>query len=385
MGMFAASVNPFSAAWNAIVTALNFLLQLFYSFTNNYGLAIIFLTVLVKLLLLPLTVKQTRSMLAMQKIQPEMKKIQEKYKDDRQKQSEELMRLYREHKVNPLSGCLPLIMQMPIFIALYMVLRKYVITPPIMLFGNVFFRMAGAAGNPQALQVSGELVRNTSFIGISNLSESAKEAGAGGLVLVILLMASTWYSQKQVTTDPRQKNMMLIMPLLMGFIGYSLPAGVVLYWVTTNILQIAQQAGLQYWDKKKAVGEEKVKVAGKAGAKEDAAGKQELKKGSPPTIKVERRVAEREGKDEARGARTARLLPGANKSGKDGKAREESGKRAKKLTAGTGAGKKCTVGLGSGEQSKKAGGGRGGKPPATTGAKDRRKPPPRKKQGEKDG
>ncbi len=355
------------------MAALNFLLQLFYSFTNNYGLAIIFLTVLVKLLLLPLTIKQTRSMLAMQKIQPELKKIQEKYKDDKQKQSEEMMRFYRENKINPLSGCLPLIMQMPIFIALYMVLRKYVITPPIMLFGNVLSKMAAAAGSPNALLVSGELVRNTGFIGIDNLSESARAAGAAGVALVVLLMASTWYSQKQVTTDPRQKNMMLIMPLLMGFIAVTLPTGVVMYWVTTNVLQIAQQAGMRYWDKRR--GEE---GDGKAAPKERAV----VREGGEGT----RERPQKQGKASAAARerpRTGRPLPGARKEGAAQGAKKEggrpSGKAATKKSAA--AGHKPARG----GQPRASAGGKGGGSAVSKDGADRRKPPPRGKKRGKDG
>lgn len=360
--------------------ALNFLLQLFYSIYNNYGVAIILLTVLVKLILLPLTVKQTRSMLAMQKIQPEMKKIQEKYKDDKQKQSEELMRLYRENKVNPLSGCLPLIMQMPIFIALYMVLRKYVITPPMMLFGNMFSKMAEVAGKPQALQVSGELVRNTGFLGIDNLSETARAAGAAGLVLVILLMASTWYSQKQVTNDPRQKNMMLIMPLLMGFIGYSLPTGVLLYWVTTNILQVAQQAGLRYWDDRKA-SESRNEVAEKTKKKEGDAAVASAKRSERKTPLEDKgvlRALKNTGGNDTRVTRTGKPLPGGKNTKKDGNTREGGGRKSKKPPSKPGAGKKSMSKPGRNGLQEKAAGNKGAKASAAVGAKTRRKPPPKR-------
>src|SRR6266571_203370 len=96
-------------------------LSLFYDVIPSYGLAIILLTVAVRLVMLPLTIKQTRSMQEMQRLQPEVKRIQAKYKGDRQKMNEEMMSLYKEHKVNPLGGCLPLLLQLPIFLALYRV------------------------------------------------------------------------------------------------------------------------------------------------------------------------------------------------------------------------------------------------------------------------
>jgi YidC/Oxa1 family membrane protein insertase len=113
--------------WGAILRFLGTILNGIYGIIPSYGLAIILLTVLVRIVLIPLTVKQIRSMAAMQKLQPELKRLQAKYKTDRQKLNEEMMKLYREHGVNPLGGCLPLLMQMPVFIALYSVLRVAIV------------------------------------------------------------------------------------------------------------------------------------------------------------------------------------------------------------------------------------------------------------------
>lgn len=234
-------MNMFGEIWNAIVAGLNWLLQGLYDLTGNYGVAIILLTVLVKLVLLPLTIKQTRSMIAMQRIQPEIRKLQEKYKDDKEKLSQEMMKFYKENKVNPFGGCLPLILQLPVFIALFTVLRKYLLTPPILQLANTF---TIAIGYP-----TGILSKDTSFLWINSLADSTRSADPT-FILLILLAATTWYSQKQIMTDPRQRNMMIIMPLITAFIGLSLPAGVVLYWITTNILQIIQQFGMEYYDKK---------------------------------------------------------------------------------------------------------------------------------------
>jgi YidC/Oxa1 family membrane protein insertase len=239
-------------AWNAIIWFLNYLLQAFYNFTGNYGVAIILLTLLVKVLLLPLTIKQTRSMIAMQKIQPEIKKLQEKYKDDKEKLSQEMMKFYKENKVNPLGGCLPLILQLPIFFALYTVLRKYLLTPPAIVIGNTFAAFKGIptfVGGLPGVYAPIPIIKNAGFLWINNLADSTRLADPT-FIFIIILAASTWYSQKQVMTDPRQKNMMIIMPLITAFIGWSLPAGVVLYWMTTNILQIMQQWAMEYYDKK---------------------------------------------------------------------------------------------------------------------------------------
>jgi len=244
-------MNVFGEIWNGIVTGLAYLLQALYNLTGNYGVAIILLTILVKIILLPLTIKQTRSMIAMQKIQPEIKKLQEKHKDDKEKLSQEMMKFYKENKVNPLGGCLPLILQLPVFFALFTVLRKYLLTPPTIIVGNTFaaFKaVPGFAGLPAAY-TSLPIVKQAGFLWIDNLADSTRIADPT-FILIILLAVTTWYSQKQVMTDPRQKNMMIIMPLITAFIGWSLPAGVVLYWLTTNALQIIQQFALEYYDKK---------------------------------------------------------------------------------------------------------------------------------------
>jgi YidC/Oxa1 family membrane protein insertase len=112
------------AIWDGIREGLGWLLAFFYSIIPNAGIAIILLTVVVRLILFPLTAKQAKSMIAMQRVQPEMKKLQEKYKNDRQKLNEELMKFYKENQINPLGGCLPLLAQMPVFIALYQTLNQ---------------------------------------------------------------------------------------------------------------------------------------------------------------------------------------------------------------------------------------------------------------------
>jgi YidC/Oxa1 family membrane protein insertase len=233
-------MNIWGDIWSGIVAAMNWLLQGTYHLTGNYGVAIILLTILVKLVLLPLTLKQTRSMVAMQKIQPEIRKLQEKYKDDKEKLSQEMMKFYKENKVNPFGGCLPLILQMPMFIALYTVLRKYLLTPPTLIAGSTFNILPGFVSIAP---------KEAGFLWIKNLADTTRTADPT-FILIIILAITTWYSQKQVMTDPRQKNMLIVMPLLMAFIGFSLPAGVTLYWLTTNALQIIQQFGMEYYDKK---------------------------------------------------------------------------------------------------------------------------------------
>ncbi len=263
-------MNVFGDIWNAIVGGLNWLLQALYGLTGNYGIAIILLTILVKLVLLPLTIKQTRSMIAMQKIQPEIKKLQEKYKDDKERLSQEMMKFYKENKVNPLGGCLPLLLQLPIFIALYTVLRKYLLTPPTIIIGNTFASLTGITGfaGLPAAYANLPITKQASFLWINNLADSTRIADPT-FILIILMAATTWYSQKQVMTDPRQKNMLIIMPLFTAFIGWSLPAGIALYWLTTNVLQIIQQFAIEFYEKKHPKEEPKTAADKKKAAAEE--------------------------------------------------------------------------------------------------------------------
>lgn len=204
--------------WQGLINILGVTLSFFYSFVGDYGLAIVLLTVAVRIFILPLTIKQTKSMYEMQKVQPKLRELQEKYKDNKEKLQQEMVKFYAENKVNPFGGCLPLLLQLPIFFAL--------------------FRM---------LMENKELLHATS-LGLFELGLRPSIAFAGGLVtflpylVLILLMAITTYlPQKMMTTDPQQQKMGLYMVPLMVFFAWSLPAGVLIYWITTNIWTIAQQ------------------------------------------------------------------------------------------------------------------------------------------------
>ena len=248
-----------------------------YAVVRNYGVAIILLTVLVRLILLPLSIKQVRSMREMQRIQPEMKRLQTKYKGDRQKLNEEMMKLYKEHGVNPFGGCLPLLSQIIVLIPLFQVLRY-----PLRYMG---FRDAddGAALEWVGRDVSGLLQtiqesslaqgleenaeRLNNFLGIhldcsaaSTISGNvdptiASDCGQGFitalpyLLLVVVMGLTTYIQQKQmqVTRTPgdssaAQMQMIgRIMPIMLMVFSYAFPAGLVLYWLTTNVWMIGQQ------------------------------------------------------------------------------------------------------------------------------------------------
>ncbi len=206
--------------WEGLINILRDALFFFHnSIVSDYGIAIILLTVAVRLVILPLTIKQTKSMYEMQKLQPKIKELQEKHKGNKEKLQQEMMKFYAENKVNPFGGCLPLILQLPIIIALYR-----------MLLGTK------------------AIIKATSFFGLLVLGTSPSTALAAGiltfvpyLVLIALMAITTYLPQRMMSTDPQQQKMGLIMVPLMVFIAWRLPAGVLVYWVTTNVWTIAQQ------------------------------------------------------------------------------------------------------------------------------------------------
>lgn len=216
------------AAGHQLVRALNLgwfepisllLLQVLsfsHRFTGNYGFDIILLTVLVKIIFWPLTRKSFESMRAMQKVQPEMQRLREKFKDDPKQLNTEMMELYRRHKVNPLGGCLPMLLQIPVFIGLY-----------------------------NALLYSIELRHAPFVLWIHDLAapERLQVLGYGIPVLTLLLGASMFVQQKMAPPagDPTQQRIMMFMPLVFTFMFIGFPAGLTIYWLTNNVLTIAQQ------------------------------------------------------------------------------------------------------------------------------------------------
>ena len=184
-----------------------------YSFTGSYGWSIIILTIVIKILLYPLTLKSFTSMKELQKIQPLMKELQAKYKEDKQKLNQEMMKLYSEHKINPMGGCLPMVLQIPILFALY----------------RMFY---------SAIEL-----RHTSFhlVGSWLPDLSAKDPY---YITPILMGLSQFVMQKMTPTpgDPTQQKIMLIMPIFFTVLFLNFPSGLVIYWLVSNILSIIQQA-----------------------------------------------------------------------------------------------------------------------------------------------
>lgn len=216
--------------WSTFIQWFSDIITLIYGITvqigvPSYGLAIIIMTVLIKLVMFPLTQQQMRSMRAMQDIQPKTKYIQEKYKDDPQLMQQKIMEMYKEHGVNPMGGCLPLLIQMPIFIAFYQSL--------ILMSKTVF----STAQNPGFLWIQniGILVKDDPNLLVFPFLP---------LILPILSAATTYFQQRISMVDnnePTQKAMLYFMPVMMAYITYTVPGGLGLYWVVFNILGILQQ------------------------------------------------------------------------------------------------------------------------------------------------
>ena len=197
-----------------LLRSLNF----FYRLVPSYGVAIILVTITLKIIFWPIQAKSIQSMKAMQKFQPLMNKLREKYKDDQQRLHQEMMKLYKEHKINPFSGCLPMLVQLPVLIAFYRVL------------------------------VNAIALRGAPFLWIKDLAQPDTIASFAGIdinLLPILMVAGTYGQQKLTPTggDPQQQKMMAFMPLMMLFFFYKLAAGLTLYYTLQQALSLLQQ----YW------------------------------------------------------------------------------------------------------------------------------------------
>lgn len=283
------AIPVISPIFQGILDSIGWILAQIFSVVGNYGLAIIVLTILVRLVLLPLGIKQIRSMHNMQSLQPKIKALQAKYKGNKQKQQEEIMKLYRESGVNPLSGCWPVLLQFPILIAMYAVLR-----PPV---------IAASANQPGAvvevqdysnnhLPPDSELFTDTTLHSgtdflTMNLQCSPLQSGTGQVTLhdsagkplkagltdpegnpippkldcgegfpvkipyfamLLVMVGTTFFQQRQMqkvappgSTNPQQQALFKIMPLMFGIFGVSFPAGLIVYWTTSNFWQIGQQ------------------------------------------------------------------------------------------------------------------------------------------------
>ncbi len=203
------------ASWWApdwLVSPMRILLDWFLHVTGNYGVAIILLTLVVRAIILPLTIYQTKAMKKMQEIQPLIKGLQDKYKDQPDKLNQEMMALYKTQGVNPFAGCLPLLIQMPFLYAIFGVLQNFTVVPPM----------------------------SPSFLWIADLN--AKDP----LFILPVITVVSMFLQSYLSgagNDPNQKIMLYLMPLLFGWISFQMgQSGVVLYWVISTVFGLVQQA-----------------------------------------------------------------------------------------------------------------------------------------------
>jgi YidC/Oxa1 family membrane protein insertase len=395
--------------FQALLNGIGWVLASIYDLVGNFGVSIIILTILIRVVLLPLGVKQIKSMQAMQAIQPKIKEIQKKYKGNKQKAQEETMKLYKEAGVNPLGGCLPLLLQFPILIAMYAVIRPPQLLPATVddqpvyeihnnhlpvdsqLFEDLidhqhlgFLIMnlqcsAAQSGKPATLNsTDGEPVTPDTVILNSDGQPLPFDATTGTgtipcgdstadripyFVMLALMIGTTFYQQRQMqkasppgATSGQQQAILKLMPIMFGFFGYAFPAGLVLYWTTSNLWQIGQQYAL-------------------------------LRAGHIGPEAMERRMAEQRAKasspEPAKQGFFARLMDQASQqqaqrgNAKSGGAKGSGGKRTAPKTGPKGGGAKGGGGSGArggGGSGAKGGGGRasgpGGAPPSR--AKPRR-------------
>lgn len=268
-------------AWQALLDGLGWVLARIYDVIPNYGVTIIVLTIVIRLVLLPLGIKQIRSMQHMQLIQPKVKQIQQKYRQDKARQQEEIMKLYKEYGVNPFSGCWPVLLQFPILIAMYSVVRhpqhpihipegtrlyqaiQRQIPQPITSLdeipqepgpsgGTSFLRMnllcsATQAGNPNAQLGDSTMVEGRKVLYPVNCGDSPVDR-VPYYAFAALMFATTYLQQRQMqkasppgTASQQQQALLKVMPLMFGVFGVFFPAGLVLYWTTSNVWQIGQQ------------------------------------------------------------------------------------------------------------------------------------------------
>lgn len=195
--------------FTVIAKPLLYSLKFFYRYVGNYGIAIIIITIILKAFFFPLTHKSYKSMKGMQKIQPEMTKLREKFKDDKDAMNKAVMELYREHKVNPMGGCLPMVVQIPVFFALY-----------------------------KSLMFSIELRHAPFYLWVTDLADKDP------YYVTPVIMGITMFVQQKMTPsnmEPMQQKMMLALPVVFTFMFLSFPSGLVLYWLVNNVLTIGQQ------------------------------------------------------------------------------------------------------------------------------------------------
>jgi YidC/Oxa1 family membrane protein insertase len=219
-------IPPAANILQPLIDVANSVLQFFHDNAGlSWGGSIIALTVVTRAVLIPLTYKQLKGMRALQALQPQIKELQAKYKNDKQRMQQEMMRFYKENKVNPFASCIPLLAQLPVFITLFYVLRH---------------ELPADIGCK-----AGECGSEASFFFINDLT--AKATGGELIALLLLYIGTQLISGlvMSVTADKSQRTMMFLLPLIFVPFILNFPAGLILYWITTNVWTIGQQFAIQ--------------------------------------------------------------------------------------------------------------------------------------------
>jgi YidC/Oxa1 family membrane protein insertase len=308
--------------FNAFRDALYHVLTFFQDLTQpllgsqSYWFSIVLLTISVRILLIPLTVKQVKSTRVMQELAPEIKKLQAKHKNDKTKLNEEMMALYKERGFNPMAGCWPLLAQMPFFFALYQVIyRPQIEGQPNILWGKTFF------GIP--LQQH--------WLALPGWDKIFSAAGITILILTTTMALTTYISQRQLMSkqtaqvNPQQQTIMKIMPLMFFVFAINVPLAVIIYWVTTNFWSVGQQYMLLKTHPMPATADTQAAPAGAAAAVDNGEGRKGLgplsmfrgltqprpvDEGSPATNKNgDRTTKAGDGKSSPKGGSTAKGGP----------------------------------------------------------------------------
>jgi len=236
-------ISGYIPVFKQLIDAFDAVIQFFHDSVGlSWGFSIIALTVCVRALLVPLTLKQYHSMQALQRLAPEIKSLQEKYKDDKQRLNQEMMKFYQENKVNPFGSCLPLLLQMPVFISLFYMLRK-----------DLKIDICGPQARIEA--VAAQMHTTITHVGCQEVVPGSAKFGfipdltapATGWVLVVLLVM---YIGSQLgssllmmapTADKNQRYLMLALPFVFVLFVRTFPAGLLVYWITTNVWTVGQQ------------------------------------------------------------------------------------------------------------------------------------------------
>ena len=236
--------------WASFVHLLEQVLRAFYQWTGSAGLAIIIFTVIVRLLILPLTLQSLQSSRKIQEIQPLIKDLQRKHGKDQQRLQEETVKLYREYKINPAGGCLPMFLQLPMFLAVYQAVMNLTRVSPAEHAGSAMLDAlrSSAITVPQTIAAFNEPQLAGGFLWLTDLGKTDPLYILPVLSVIFQLLVQLMATPR--VQDPQQKALaqsMLIMPIVFGYIGFTFPSGAVLYWVIGSVLSMVQQYVISGW------------------------------------------------------------------------------------------------------------------------------------------